>query len=268
MRLQAGPVWEMVEFLLNGLVFILIGLQLKEVVQDLLKTRSVPRLCWEAALICVLVIVVRFFWVFVATYVPRWLSKKLREKDPFPNGRMVVIVSWTGMRGVVSLAAAMALPSTLANQTQCNIIIFFTFVVILVTLVLQGLTLPYLIRRLNVTDTGETDREERHARLKANQAALARLGELEINGQFGQDLLQRLRVEYDDRLRQLEACQPAADGHHHLQSADYEELQRETLRVERQTVLQLRNERFISDHAFRRIQRDIDLAEARLRLRE
>jgi monovalent cation/hydrogen antiporter len=267
MRLQAGPVWEMVEFLLNGLVFILIGLQLKEVVHDLLKTRSAPRLCWEAALICALVILVRFLWVFVATYLPRWMSRKLRERDPAPDWRLVTIVAWTGMRGVVSLAAAMALPSRLADQTQCNIIIFFTFVVILVTLVLQGLTLPYLIRWLNVTDTGETDREERHARLKANQAALARLGELEINGNFGQGLLQRLRVEYDDRLRQLEACEPAADGHHHLLSADYEELQREALRVERQTILQLRSERFISDHAFRRIQRDIDLAEARLHQR-
>jgi NhaP-type Na+/H+ or K+/H+ antiporter len=202
---------------------------------------------------------------FAATYLPRWMSKKIREHDPLPGWQPVTIVAWTGMRGVVSLAAALALPSRLKDPTVCNVIIFFTFVVILVTLVLQGLSLPYLIRWLKVTDTGETEEEERHARLKANQAALARLGELETAGQFAVDLLQRLRVEYDDRLRQLEACQPDADGPQPLLSADYEELQREALRVERQTILKLRNERRINDHALRRIQRDLDLAEAQLR---
>jgi Na+/H+ antiporter len=265
MRLQAGPVWEMIEFLLNGLVFILIGLQLKEVVADISKTGSIPRLCWEAAVISLLVIVVRFIWVFAATYLPRWMSKKLRERDPLPGWRPVTIVAWTGMRGVVSLAAALALPSKIKDTTACNVIILFTFVVILVTLVLQGLSLPFLIRWLKVTDSGETEHEERDARLKANQAALARLGELESDGHFAADLLQRLRVEYDDRLRQLEACTPDVDGPQPLLSADFEELQREALRVERQTILKLRNERRINDHALRRIQRDLDLAEARLR---
>jgi monovalent cation/hydrogen antiporter len=265
MRLQAGPVWEMIQFLLNGLVFILIGLQLKEVAADVAKTGSIPQLCAQAALISALVIIVRYIWVFTANYLPRWLSKKLRECDPSPGWRSVTIVAWTGMRGVVSLAAAMALPSRLADARQCNIIIFFTFVVIFVTLVLQGLSLPFLIRWLNVTDTGETEEEEREARLKANLAALARLGELEGAGHYAMELLQRLRVEYDDRVRQLEACQPDEDGPRPLLSADYEELQREALRVERQTILKLRNERRINDHALRRIQRDLDLAEARLR---
>ena len=255
----------MIEFLLNGLVFILIGLQLKGVVGKISEAGSIPRLCWEALLISALVIVVRYIWVFAANYLPRWMSKKLRERDPYPGWRPVTIVAWTGMRGVVSLAAAMALPSRLDDATQCNVIIFFTFVVILVTLVLQGLSLPFLIRRLKVTDSGETEQEERHARLKANQAALARLGELESDGHFAADLLQRLRVEYDDRLRQLEACEPAVEGPQRLLSADYEELQREALRVERQTILKLRNERRINDHALRRIQRDLDLAEAQLR---
>ncbi len=263
-RLQAGPVWEMLVFILNGLVFILIGLQLREVVADIRNVGSIPHFCAQALLISAVVIVVRFVWVFAATYVPRVMSKKLRERDPYPGWQSVTIVAWTGMRGVVSLAAALALPSVMADRTQCNLIIFYTFVVILVTLVLQGLSLPFLIRALNVVDNGETENEEREARLKANQAALARLEELESAGQFGLDLLQRLRVEYDDRVRQLEACEPAADGQRHLLSVDYEELQREALRVERQTILQLRNERFINDQALRRIQRDLDLAEAQL----
>jgi CPA1 family monovalent cation:H+ antiporter len=285
MRLQAGPVWEMIVFLLNGLVFILIGLQLPEVLKDLTssakvvrefagQTISFPRLCRHAILISLLVILVRFIWVFAATYLPRLLSKKLRLRDPLPDWRPVVIVAWTGMRGVVSLAAALALapPSGLLGDLPSaegeiisDLIIFFTYVVILVTLVFQGLTLPLLIRWLNVVDTGETEREEREARLKANLAAMARLAELERQEEHSSELVQRLRVEYEDRIRQLEACgQAEAGSGAGIYSSDFEYLQLETLRVERQTILQLRNERVINDHVLRRIQRDIDLAEARL----
>ena len=125
MRLQAYPVWEMIVFLLNGVVFILIGLQLPEVLQ-VLSSKSLPpgHLLGYAALISALVIVVRFIWVFAATYLPRWLSKSLRARDPAPSWRQVTIVAWTGMRGVVSLAAAMALPSMIrpdavAGSQEC-----------------------------------------------------------------------------------------------------------------------------------------------------
>jgi NhaP-type Na+/H+ or K+/H+ antiporter len=167
----------------------------------------------------------------------------------------------------------LALPSMIHNDTPplgrdavINLIIFFTYAVILVTLVLQGLTLPFLIRWLKVTDTGETDDEEREARLKANLAATARLMELEENDRYPKELLQRLRVEYEDRIRQLEACdQSENDGSHRLFSSEYEHLQQEALDIERRTIIQLRNERVINDQALRRIQRDLDLAEARLR---
>jgi Na+/H+ antiporter len=263
-RLNIYVFWEMTVFLLNGLVFVLIGLQLPRILHTL-SGRSLKHLLWDGALISLAAIVVRIAWVFLSAKLLHLMRVALRKTDPYPPWQNTAIVAWTGMRGVVSLAAALALPSKLKDTTTCNVIIFFTFVVILVTLVLQGLSLPFLIRWLKVTDSGETEHEERHARLKANQAALARLGELEAAGQFAADLLQRLRVEYDDRLRQLEACQPDADGPKPLLSADYEELQREALRVERQTILKLRNERLINDHALRRIQRDLDLAEARLR---
>jgi Na+/H+ antiporter len=271
-RLQAGPVWEMIVFLLNGLVFILIGLQLPEI-WSRLKSQPIPipRLCWYAGLISALIILVRFVWVFAAAYIPRMLSAKMRANDPFPGWRNVTIVAWTGMRGVVSLAAALALPSMIlvelpapGTKVIVSMIIFFTYVAILVTLVLQGLTLPLLIRWLGVVDSGESEREERDARLKANLAAVARLAELEQQKKFSTDLLQRLRVEYDDRVRQLEACEEPQSHTGHA-SSDYERLQQETLRVERQTILRLRNERVINDNVLRRIQRDLDLAEARLR---
>lgn len=274
MRLQAYPVWEMIVFLLNGLVFILIGLQLPEVLQ-LISSKVMPtgHLIAYAILISGLVIVVRFIWVFAAAYLPRWLSKSLRERDPYPGWRQVTIVAWTGMRGVVSLAAAMALPSMVrldapvaGRDLAVDLIIFFTFAVILVTLVLQGLTLPLLIRALKVVDGGETEREEREARLKANLAAMARLAELEENKKFGTDLLQHLRVEYEDRVRQLETIEEHEEHPaNRLFSSEYQDLQHDALQVERRTILQLRNERVINDHVLRRIQRDLDLAEARLR---
>src|SRR5207249_7530013 len=110
-RFRGGPVWEMVEFLLTGFVFILIGLQLPEVLRALSGNAiSIRQLVWYALVISLAVILIRILWVFPATYLPRLLFKTIREKDPYPSWRHVTIVAWTGMRGVVSLAAALALP--------------------------------------------------------------------------------------------------------------------------------------------------------------
>jgi CPA1 family monovalent cation:H+ antiporter len=146
------------------------------------------------------------------------------------------------------------------------LILFLTFTVILVTLVIQGLSLPFIIRWLGIKDDGGAEREERDARLKANHAALSRLREIHGSDPSHGVALERLRVEYDDRIQQLRAF--GLDGKSsspHLYSTDYEELSREALDVERQVILQLRNDRVISDAVLRRIQTDIDLAEARLR---
>jgi CPA1 family monovalent cation:H+ antiporter len=266
-RLQAGPVWEMVEFLLNGFIFLLIGLQLPEVWGHL-SGHSIPQLVWYAVLISIAVIVMRILWVFPATFLPRLLFKRIRERDPYPAWQHVTIVAWTGMRGVVSLAAALSLPLTLENGSPFpgrNLILFLTFIVILATLVVQGLSLPPIIRWLKVEDDGLAEKEEREARLKANEAALARLNELTDAADTNKEVAQRLRVEYEDRIRQLEVCAPdIGSSGRSLFSSDYERLSQETLKVERKTILQLRNERVINDEVHRRIQRDLDLAEARL----
>jgi Na+/H+ antiporter len=266
-RLQAGPVWEMIEFLLNGFIFILIGLQLPEVLRHL-SGRSIPQLVWYAVIISLAVIAIRILWVFPATYLPRLLFKSIRQRDPYPAWQHVTIVAWTGMRGVVSLAAALALPFTIQNGAPFpgrDLILFLTFVVILATLVLQGLSLPPLIRWLGVEDDRAGEKEERNARLKANEAALALLAEFAKSKQLPAETLQRLRSEYEDRLRQLEVCEPdAAESHHGLFSSDFERLSHQALLVERKTILRLRNEGVINDEVLRRIQRDIDLAEARL----
>ena len=266
-RLQAGPVWEMIEFLLNGFIFVLIGLQLPEVLSTL-SGYSTVQLTWYAIVVSVAVILIRIVWVFPATYLPRLLSQRLRERDPCPPWQHVAIVAWTGMRGIVSLAAALSIPLVMRTGIRFpgrDLVIFLTFTVILATLVLQGLTLPPLIRWLGVEDDGATDKEERLARLKANEAALARLEEI-IKSETGNDgVVQHLRVEYEDRIRQLEmASLENGSMHRGLFSVNYDRLAHEALRVERATIIRLRNERVINDETLRRIQHDIDLAEARL----
>jgi CPA1 family monovalent cation:H+ antiporter len=271
-RLQAGPVWEMVEFLLNGFVFILIGLQMQGVLHAL-SDEAIPvqRLVWYALLISLAVVVIRIVGVFPAAYLPRLLFKKIRQRDPYPSWRHVTIIAWTGMRGVVSLAAALAVPITLDGTDGGtpfpgrDLILFLTFIVILATLVVQGLSLPLLIRWLGVKDDGSMEKEEREARLKANQAALARLNEIGEREPAKADALQRLRVEYEDHIRQVEGAEPESAGTPlRLFSSEFERLSHEALQVERRTILKLRNEDAIADEVLRRIQRDIDLAEARL----
>jgi monovalent cation/hydrogen antiporter len=269
-RLQGGPVWEMVEFLLTGFVFILIGLQLPEVLRAL-SGNSIPlqRLIWYAVLISLAVILIRVLWVFPATYLPRFVFKRLCRHDPYPKWQHVTIVAWTGMRGVVSLAAALALPLTIRDGSPFpgrDLILFLTFVVILVTLVVQGLSLPSIIRWLGVKDDGAMENEEREARLKANRTALARLNEIAERDPAKADALQRLRIEYKDHIRQVEGAEPESAGTPlRLFSSEYERLSHEALQIERRTIIELRNEDVISDEVLRRIQRDIDLAEARLR---
>ena len=168
------------------------------------------QLVWQGALISFAAIVVRIAWVFASTNGLRLINLALRKEDPYPPWQNAAIVAWTGMRGVVSLAAALAVPLTLSNGSPFpgrDYILFVTFCVILATLVLQGLSLPALIHRLGVMDDGLANLEERTARLKANEAAVAYLAE--VDGQFPPELVERLRAEYDDRIRQLEVCADA-----------------------------------------------------------
>lgn len=272
-RLQGGPVWEMVEFLLNGFVFILIGLQLPEVIAAL-SVQAIPtsRLVLYALTISLTIILVRILWVFPAIYLPRWFLQNHARNNPTPRWRHVMIIAWTGMRGVLSLAAALALPITRQDGTPFpgrDLILFLTFTVIIVTLVVQGLSLPPLIRWLGIKEDISSAMEERKARLKANQEAYASLKDIDEKDPAKADALQRLRLEYQDHIRQVEGAASASDSSPLRRfSTEYERLSLAALLHERQTIIHLRNEDVISDEVLRRIQRDIDLAEARLEHRQ
>jgi monovalent cation/hydrogen antiporter len=267
MRLVAYSVWGMVVFILNGFIFILIGLELPEVVHNL-SGRSLGKAIWLSALVVVLLILVRIVWFFSSTFFAKLMRPDSRCRLSRPTWRHLVLMSWAGMRGVDSLAAALALPFVTQNGDpfpERGLIVFITFSVILGTLVLQGLSLSPLIRWLKIVDDRSLEEEERQARLKANQAALAKLAEMAKSRTVDEGVLARLRAEYEDRVQQLAGHD---DGNDHkklsLFSAEYEELSREILGEERKTILHLRNELVINDNVLRRIQRDLDLAEARL----
>lgn len=268
-RLNIFVFWEMMVFLLNGLVFVLIGLQLPHILHTL-SGHSLKQLVWHGALISWVAITVRIVWVFGSTNLMRLGSGRFRKIDPYPAWQNLAIVAWTGMRGVVSLAAALAVPLTLSNGRLFpgrDYILFTTFCVILATLVLQGLSLPTLIRRLGVVDDGLANMEERTARLKANEAALAYLAE--VDHRSPPDLVERLRAEYNDRIRQLEVCAGiGGDRSDALITPSFQRLQQDALDVERRTIIQLRDEYVINDEVLRRIQLDLDHAEARLHVRE
>jgi Na+/H+ antiporter len=268
-RLNIFVFWEMAVFLLNGLIFVLIGLQLPRILQTA-SGDSLKQLVWQGALISCAAIVVRIAWVFTSTNGLRLINLAMHKGDPYPPWQNAAIIAWTGMRGVVSLAAALAVPLTLSNGSPFpgrDYILFVTFCVILATLVLQGLTLPALIHRLGVTDDGLANLEERTARLKANEAAVAYLAE--VDGNFSPDLVERLRAEYNDRIRQLEVCaDDDGDRSNGSVAPSYQRLQQDALDVERRTIIRLRDEFIINDEVLRRIQLDLDHAEARLHVRE
>ena len=264
-RSQALPVWKMVVFLLNGLIFILIGLQLPQIPENV-PGQSLLSLCGHAVVLNLTLILVRVIWVFIATYLPFLLCKWRDHTAQSPNWRHVAVIAWTGMRGVVSLAAAMALPLTVGDGSAFlgrDIILFHTFAAILVTLVLQGLSLPVIIHWLKVVDDGVSDREERQARLMAYEAVLVHLGEFQKPSD--PTALAKVRAGYEERIRRLEISSNADHSCTTTHASSYERLLSEALSVEHRTILRLRNKQIISDDVLRRIQSDLDIAEWRLK---
>jgi monovalent cation/hydrogen antiporter len=287
-RIQAMGVWDLLVFVLNGLAFILVGLQLRQVLASV-GHESVWNLVFMGAAVSLAVVAARFIWVFPSAYLPRFLSRRIRERDPYPGWRNVVVVGWSGMRGVVSLAAALAVPLTVSGGgsfPQRDLIIFLTFCIILVTLVGQGLSLPPLLRLLGVASDGTEVHEEARARFRAIDAAMKRLDELAEQDWTTETGLSYVRAYYEKRRHKLRtrfgkldhehsAAADGQGGHVHAEGADHLEdhrsrqenlhrLRQELLDTERATVIQLRNLGVINDGVLRQVERDLDLEELQL----
>jgi CPA1 family monovalent cation:H+ antiporter len=267
-RLIGGAVWEVLIFLLNGFVFVIIGLQLPQIISGL---GSAPWHYVTAAIaVSAAVILIRPIWIFPATYLPRMFSKKLRDADPSPSWRAVVVISWAGMRGIVSLAAALAIPLTANNASlgeARNEILFVTFCVIFATLILQGFTLAPLIQILGVAESSSREKAETEVRIDALEAGIAELHaqERDFNSPLEWETVGRLLGEYAQRIEHLRGHLTAEDGQEEpVENTIDHRLQKAALEAERRKIKELRNAGKIPDDVFRNIQYDLDLADVRL----
>jgi Na+/H+ antiporter len=266
MRLQGVAIWEILTFLLNALLFLLVGLQLPGILDDL-SGRSTGELLLWGVLVSVVVIAVRLVWMFTTPYLIRMIDRReSQRRRRVPAGRRLV-VGWAGMRGSVSLAAALAIPlRTDAGDPfpERDLIIFLAFVVILVTLVGQGLTLRPLIDWVGIEDDGEESREDTLARRRVAQAALQRLDDLGEPDWIMPESVGRARQLFDYRQRRFGALEHA-DGDNFEDRADaWRRLMHELFDAQREALIELRNSGDIGDDVRRRVERDLDLEESRL----
>ncbi|MFD3533905.1 Na+/H+ antiporter [Streptomyces sp. NPDC058664] len=267
-RLQEEAVWKMVAFVLESAVFALIGLQLPYVVQGL-GQYGIGEAAWYAVGVFVAVVVVRFVWVYPATFLPRWFSARVREREPGVDWRAPLVVGWAGMRGVVSLAIAFSIPVVADGEEfpARNLVLFLTFTTVIGTLVVQGLTLPPLIRLLKLPgrDTYAETLAEAQAQSEASRAAEERLDALLAEGRnaLPQPLADRLRTVLERRRNAVwerlgavnEATGETADD-------TYRRLSREMIDAEREVFVRLRDARRIDDEMMRTLLRRLDLEEA------
>jgi CPA1 family monovalent cation:H+ antiporter len=252
-RIQARAVWDLVVFLLNAMIFVILGVQFGALLGGL-PPGSLGFVARAGAIIAVAVIVVRLLWVPVATYLPRMLSRELKARDPSPPWKPVFLVAWTSMRGIVSLAAALALPLTLADGRPFPFrteIILITMVVIVLTLVVQGLTLAPLIRSFRFVPERAHIEEERLARREALRRGSEALEDLAREPWVDPRDVEWMRAELRDRLRQHQ--------HHHGGSESRRRLRMGVLGAERRMLVRLRNEGAISDEVLRDLEQELDL---------
>jgi monovalent cation/hydrogen antiporter len=256
-RLRSRAVWDTGSFLLNGLVFILIGLQLLRIVPAL-ATRPLSVLVAYGLMISVTAIIVRFVWVFGAERLSRVFSPGAKAPTPL---RELVVVSWASMRGVVSLATALALP---IETPERDLLLFLTFCVILVTLVGQGLSLPWLVRALGLSPDGRGSTQERRAWRAAAEAAIDRIDQLMAEWPTHQPLLESLRTQYVHRASHLDAPRDGVPDAGEQELLEHRQIRQAVLDAEREAVVELRRTGALDDHAWRRMERDLDLEALRL----
>ncbi|WP_024516515.1 Na+/H+ antiporter [Bradyrhizobium sp. Tv2a-2] len=271
-RLQGIFFWDLVIYLIEGLLFLLTGFEMRSLFE---KSKAFPlgSILMATALVTAIVVIARFVWVYPAIYLPRWLSKSLRKRDPSPPWQWPFILSFAGIRGAVSLAAALALPLALANGEPFpdrDMILFITFGVILITLVGMGLSLSPVVRWLGVADAGRSELVAAHqaeitARREALDAALKSLDGLAAKCELPDEVIRLLRARHDVRLSQLPA---SLDPDSHDVSATGTGLTRELITAEREFIHCLLRDGRITDETRRRIERDLDLEEASLANRE
>ena len=268
-RLQGFMVWDILDFLLNATLFVLVGLQLRTVV-DGLGGYSAGTLAGYALAVSGVVMAVRVAWFFTVPYLIRAIDRRPSQRERRVGPARRFVVAWAGMRGAVSLAAALALPLTThggAPFPDRDLLIFLTFGVIFATLILQGLSLPIVIRRLGVENDGSEDREEIRARLVATKAALSQLEVLGEEDWTRDDTVDRMRRLYEYRKRRFAArAGKIEDDGYEDRSIAYQRVVQAVLAAQREALLEMRNDGEISNELMNRLVREFDLEESRLEI--
>lgn len=264
-RLQAYNVWDIVTFLLNGLVFVLIGLQLPSIVNGL-NTVSLGQAIGYASILAVTIIVGRIIWVFPGALAPFWLSRRVRERETKPSLREIAVVAWAGMRGVVSLASVLALPNLLPNGQPFpgrDLMLFLTFALIFVTLVVQGLSLPFLIRWLGVHDPTDERQQERDLRKEVAQAAITHLEANHSAGDVPDTLLNQIKNAYELKINHLNGNSTYAPNSPEPYT-EFARLQLELIDAGRRVIENRRREGELSDELLHKLDQELDLEAVRI----
>ncbi|HEX4852374.1 MAG TPA: cation:proton antiporter, partial [Puia sp.] len=268
-RLQSSSVWNTLVFMLNGVVFILIGLQLPFIIQGLGKD-FLPRATMYGVVISLLTIIIRILWVFPSAYLPRILSSRIRKRESNPGWKSVFVVAWSGMRGVVSLAAALAVPITLSNGNAFphrNLILYITFIVILFTLVLQGLSLPLVVRLLKIKIPDDHKQHDRAIRLRMANVTLDFIRTQYASESNNIDAFSRVKDRYE---RMAKIAGEFLDEDEKVEKfatflPRYRKMLLEMVAVRRNELAKMRRENEFSEELLREKEMELDLEEARLR---
>ncbi len=266
-RIEASAVWRTLDFILNGLVFLVLGLQLPYIVSDIggVSARSV---IMDGAIFSAVVVLLRYLWVYPAEWISRRLQRLRRRQARKVSSGEVFLIGWAGMRGVLALAAAFSLPEKLGNGAPFpfrNLIIFLTFCVIFATLVVQGLTMPLLVRLLGLGKSSAGYEEENLARQQMISGALRGLNRIRKESPEDQkELLDHLESYYRHRLRLIERDRDAGPEHEGLDRLERQRYVAQELRnMERSIAVKLRNENKIHDEVLRHLEHELDLLDAR-----
>ena len=252
--------WKMVGFVLNGFVFLLIGLELPTVIESL-QGRARLEIFGVVAVVCLLVVATRFVWAYLSSHLPNSPYRRLRSQDPRLANWSRFIVSWAGLRGAVSLAAALALPHEFPER---DLILLITFAVIMVTLVGQGATLPWLVRRATFGSTDLDGDEPTLAREVAYQAGLAEVDRQREVWPDHKPLLDRLESGLRDRTQHLATSDPDETAFRDQERIEHEQIQLAVIGAERAALIELRDARRINDETLRLVERELDLEELRM----
>jgi len=268
-RLERGAIWKFLDYLLNGVVFILIGLQFPAILREIRGEAPLWQLIGIGAIISVVVIAVRFLWIFPLAWVERRLFTGKKDSPQFLNTGGLVVASWSGMRGVVSMAAALALPLTLQSGEEFpfrHLILFLTFCVIFVTLVLQGLTLPFVAKWLGVEEGGDEYQSEIEARELLLKEIIEKIGKeaRAVESAEQRDSLEQWQDYYEERLRRMQQRDSLSLETNRNSAPREKELMVRLTEEARRHLAELRRRGIISENVRQRIEYDFDLEEQRI----